>query len=359
MSETGQYPYQKQGGITIFLQWWGRQLLSLIPTRLALVFGLAHDRLVLAPEDGDYSVYRLFGDTPEFLGRLSSDATRQKFARRRARGAECVLRIPPEQGLRRKASISVSALPRGYDAVAGEIERQTPFTPDQVYLGYRVEDAVDSVGRVVAHLSLAPCANTNAALKSLEKLDIIPDRVTLADDANAHSEGDTVHILALRRAVAPPRRLLLGLAVLSFVALASPLLRNYAALASMEKQLAQAEQIIKANSNPNASAQDPQAQIAWLAAQRGQRPPLADLQNMISMALPDTAYLAQFELSGRALSLQGVARAAPELIAPLEALPQVTRVEFGAPTLRDPATGLEQFQLNLVLRQPAGTRNRK
>lgn len=102
-------------------------------------------------------------------------------------------------------------MPRGYDAVAGEIERQTPFAPDQVYLGYHVEDAIDPRGRVTAHL-------------------------------------------------------------------------------------------------------------------------------------------AQFELSGRTLALQGVAHAAPDLIAPLEALDQVAKVEFTVPTLRDPVQGLEQSQLTIQLR---------
>ena len=44
-----------------------------------------------------------------------------------------------------------------------------------------------------------------------------------------------------------------------------------------------------------------------------------------------------------------MAQAASDLIAPLEALDQVEKVEFSAPTLRDPASGLEQFQLTIYL----------
>jgi general secretion pathway protein L len=241
-------------------------------------------------------------------------------------------------------------LPRGIDAVAGEIERQTPFSPDQVYLGYHVDAEVDTRGRVLAHLSLVPCARADEMLRTLADHGVTPDRITLGDEANENSLGDTVHIITSRRAAPAPRFWLAAAGVLFLLALASPFWRNHSALTQIENELGRAQQAALQLGGRQDGADDARSQIVWLGKWRGQRPVLTSLLNAISVALPDTAYLAQFELTGHVLSLQGVARAAPELIAALEALPEVAKVEFSAPTLRDPATGLEQFQLTLDLR---------
>ena len=349
VSETGQNPDLKQGSITAFLRWWGAELWTMAPPRLAVLLGLAHESVLLVPAGDDFTVHRLPGSMARPLGQLSQAGMTDQVARYRATGAECILRIPSAQGLRRQAPIAVSALPRGHDAVAGEIERQTPFGPDQVYLGYHVEDMIDPRGRVMAHLALVPCASTDILLQTLSRSGIIPDRITLADNANENSAGDTVHILAPLRQEPAPKILLAAVSILLLVSLASPFWQNSVALSQVEKALALARQAVLPD-GPGNGAGDAQSQTAHLVELRGQRPPVTALLNAISAALPDTAHLGQFELSGRMLALQGVAHAASELIAPLEALDQVAKVEFSAPTLRAPASGLEQFQLTIQLR---------
>lgn len=353
MSETVGVTLAREGRIAVFLRWWGRELLALLPPRLALFLGLAREFVLLTPEDGNYSVYRLVGGASSRIGLLTSAKTMESLRRYCASGAECVLRIPSSMGLRRTASIAVSALPRGFDAVAGEIERQTPFASDQVYLGYQVDKTIDSRGRVLAHLSLAPCASVDAMLRALSDSGVVPDRVTLGEEVNDNAPGDTVHILAARRAATAPKFWLGCTAILFFAALASPFLHHAMTLSHIENELAQARQASLSAGARNDAIADARSNINWLAEWRGQRPPLTALLNSVSAALPDTAYLAQFELTGRMLALQGVASAAPELIAPLEALAEVARVEFSAPTLRDPVTGQEQFQLTIELHPAA------
>lgn len=350
MSESGGHPFATAGRVTAFFRWWCRELIGIMPLRLARLTGLVREQIMLSPEDGQYSVYRLFGGAPCSLGLLSSAETIERLSHYRAAGVEIVLRIPSSQGLRRSAPIALSALPRGIDAVAGEIERQTPFAPDQVYLGYYVDKAVDSRGRVQAHLSLVPCASADEMLRDLAGCGATPDRITLGDEANENSLGDTVHIIMSRRVASAPKIWLAVTGMLGLLALASPFWRNYNALTQIENELGRVQQAALPPGSRQDGPSDARPQIKWLEEWRGQRPALTPLLNAISIALPDTAYLAQFELTGHALSLQGVARAAPELIAALEALPEVARVEFSAPTLRDPATGLEQFQLMLDLR---------
>ncbi len=350
MPETGLNSDSKQGRITVFLHWWGRELLAMLPSPLALLPGMTHKIISLSPEGDDFTVRLVLGDKHRELGSLSQTGICDQVARQRTDGAECVLRMPAVQGLRRQAQIAVSALPRGFDVVAGEIERQTPFSPDQVYVGYRVEEAVDARGRVMAHLALIPCANADRMLKSLSSLGVTPDRISLADDAGANLIGDTVHILKNVHRNPPPKVLLACVCGLLLIALISPLWRNASVLSEYQVKLVALRQATQSMAERDDGAGDPQAQMVWLAAQRNQRPPVVFLLNAISTALPDDAYLAQFELAGTTLSLHGVAASAPGLVAPLEALAIVKKVEFSAPILRDPGAGLEQFQLTIQLR---------
>lgn len=349
MSETGLSVKTEEGRITAFLRWWGSELLALLPAWLTGPLGLSQEILLLSPHRNTFGAQRLRGGRLDTLGLLDQPEVVTQLARLRALGAECVLRLPAEQGLRRQAPIAVSALPRGFDAVAGEIERQTPFAPDQVYLGYRVDEAVDPRGRVMAYLTLAPCAGVDAHLQKLDTIALRPDRVTLADDTGVNPVGDTVHILyALRRApLAVP--LLLAAAISLLLALASPHLRNASVLSDVQQQLAAAKQNAALLADNQRGQSDAQSQLTYLAGLRAQRPPITTLLDALSRALPDTAHLAQFELASQSVSLQGVAQSASDLVAPLEALPMVKQVKFSAPTLRDPAAGLEQFQMTLTL----------
>jgi len=349
LSQTEQNSAAKQGAISLFLRWWGRELQAMLPSRLALLLGLTNEIIIVAPEADGFSIQLLLGDKSQALGPVSKAGLNDRLAVLRDGGAECVLRIPASHGLRRQAPIAVSALPRGFDAIAGEIERQTPFAPDQVYAGYRVEETVDVRGRVMAHLALAPCGLVDEMLQRLAIAGLTPDRVCLADDTGGSQAGDTLHILSHRSTQAPPKILLVAAGLLLMAALVSPFIHDAFVLREMQHRLAAARQAAQARTQQHPGASSPSAQLSLLSDLRSRRSSVTGLVNMISIALPDTAHLAQFELAGNALSIQGVTQSASDLIAPLEALPVIHKVEFSAPTLRDPVTGLEQFQLTLAL----------
>lgn len=342
-----------QGGmISKFLRWWGAELMALAPRGLGAALGLSQEIALITQDGGDFIVVadrRSFGGAPA-TGALSSPDMASMLSARRAAGAECVLRLQAEQGLRREAHIAHAALARGFDAFRGEIERQTPFAPDQVYLGYTTDTALDPRGRVLAKFVVAPCAAVDETLDRLRSFGVTPDRITLADAADPAYPGDTVRRLALLRRHAP-KRLLIAALLLLIAALVSPFIQN-----AVMRQTIQSE-LVLLRKDPALLAQqhsrpDAQAQFSYLAAQRGGRLPSVAILDALSKALPDTAHLAQFNLSGSELSLQGVARSASNLIAPIEALEMVAEVGFAAPVLRDPAAGYEQFQLTLKLRDP-------
>jgi len=63
-------------------------------------------------------------------------------------------------------------------------------------------------------------------------------------------------------------------------------------------------------------------------------PSAAIVLEALSRALPDTAHLTEFSLQGATLTIAGLTRDAPSLIAPLEHSGSLTDVRFSAPTTR-------------------------
>lgn len=332
------------GSITRFLRWWGAELSGLVPAALIHALGWFQEIMLITPDGDDFMVAA--GSAQ--IGALRLPGVAAILDERRAAGAECVLRLPAAQGLRREAHIAHAALARGFEAFRGEIERQTPFAPDQVYLGYRAETAIDPRGRVLTRFVVAPCAALDDMLRRLAGFGVTPDRVTLADAADPAHPGDTLRRLASVRRH-PPKKLLMAALLLLLAALASPFLHTAVALSATQAEIARLRNTLAHQPQPAGGADAP-AQLAYLAAQRGARPPAVALLDALTRAVPDSAYLAQFNLSGDELALQGVARPASGLIAPLEALPMVAEAGFKAPVLHDPASGQEQFQLRLKLR---------
>ena len=346
-------PQPATGQISRFLDWWGGELSSMLPGWLGGALGLFQETVLLVPEADGFIARSGFTGRGKVIGQLNLPSVAARVAALRAAGVECVLQLAADQGLLRQAPIAHAALSRGFEAFWGEIERQTPFAPDQVYLGYTAGTALDPRGRVMTRFAVAPCAGVDAVLQRLSEFGISPDRITLADPDAAESPGVTVRRLALlsRRA---PKMLLAAAALLFVIALASPFVHNRAMLAEIQAELetVRASAITGAGNRQNRN--DAQAQLAYLATHRNARPPVVAVLDALTRALPDTSHAGQFNLSGTELTVQGVARSAPGLIAPLEALPIVSEVGFAAPVLRDPAADNEQFHLLIKLRPASG-----
>lgn len=334
-----------QGAITGFLRWWGRELAAFVPPAMGVWLGLFREQFAVVPEMDGLSLRRVVGQRELAIGQISQPQVAGTLARRRSRGAECVLRLPDEMGLQREAHVSAAALTTGRRAFAGEIERQTPFSPDKVDLGYVVTGKPDARGRVGVRFTVIPATAVDELLDAAAMFGVVPDRVSVGEP---DMSGNTVR--TLRVPPAGKTRLLAAVAlVLVAIALASPFLRNTFAMSRIEAELTDARQRAALVARDEAAGKSDIAQREYLLRLRNGRAPVTEILDVITAALPDTAYVAQMNVTGKQVSLQGVARSASALVVPLEELPMIESASFGAPVLRDPDAGKEQFVLLLTL----------
>jgi general secretion pathway protein L len=351
--------------IRSFFAWWTAQLADLLPARLLSSAALPADALVVAPigalppADAAPPVAELSrrrNGRTTLLGRFALDEAGLAAARRAA-GAGApgtvVLQLGPGHLLEKHLTLPLAA-ERGLDQVLGfEMERETPFSAEEVFWDAAVVARDSAQGRLLVRLSLVPRATLAVVLESLSTLGLNPSLLAAAPMGTSGLRliplGGAAHRSRGWQARAVPA---LGMAcgVLALLAIGLPFLRQELALRSVEAQIAELQPAVD-------DAQSLRRRVAGggdagIAAERAQFPDPLQVLAAATDALPDDAYLVDLELKDGKLTLNGQAGSAAPLLAALAAHPAFKDPRFGAPVTTVPGEGTQVFSILADLVRP-------
>jgi general secretion pathway protein L len=264
-------------------------------------------------------------------------------------GKVSVLRLGEADVLGKTVSLPLAAQPELDQALAFEMDLETPFTAEELYWNHRIVGADRQNGRLSVRLSLVPKANLDPLLTDLAAVGIRPRWVEIADgaDKGAHlpiNGGGTRN-----KHHATPRLLWPATACCAALALAAvvtPFIRQELTLAAVNDQIA-------ATRGAAAEAESLRQEIDRLSGSAGfiesERDkagrPLVVLSDT-TRTLPDDTYLTEMELRQRKLTLSGRSAAAARLIGALAADPEFRNPGFSAPVTRLEALRAELFTIN-------------
>lgn len=348
-----------------FVHWWARNLAAWLPMRVRRVLGFDRGRLLLQLQ-GDAVQLRLqqggdlrdLGAVPQLalpddeaiIAPLDPLATVLP-----ARMADLPrwLLLPASTGLRRRLSLPAAAGDRLRDVVGFEIDRQTPFSIDDVAYDARVLARRDGDGLIDAELVVIPrarLAEPMAALgplaRSLAGVDLCAENgtplgVNLLDPAQRRSHGNPFHYWNLALA---------ALAVIAVAATMWQLLANRRAAAD-ELQQRIASQAAAARS----AADQRQALIdliegqVFLDRERAARPTTVEVMDELSRRLPDSTYLEKLAIEDNNLLMIGLSREAPSLVQRLQGSKLWRAPSLTGALMPDPASGRDRFTLTAEL----------
>ncbi|KFL35953.1 PilN domain-containing protein [Arenimonas donghaensis] len=335
---------------------WGREAAAawqgvLPPALKPLVQGDA-SRLLL-DRDGDQlrvAVADAAGERPLGEVPLSDPDVRDAMARRLADSpAPAWLMLPASAVLRRTLSLPVAAEARLRDVLVHEIDRQTPFTADQVSFEGRVlgRDAGGQALRV--ELLVLPRARLEAELQAIGPL---AARLAGADVRDADGRGLGINLLAhtqRARRADPSRRLNLALAGIALVALVLALgLVRYnrsQALAELRAEVAQANaEVRQARMARNQLVAKVEA-ANFLATRRAARPTMLEVLDELTRRVPDDTSVDKLTIDDGKIVMVGQSRAAPALVGLLQASPIVAEPALTGAVQADPRSGRDRFTL--------------
>jgi general secretion pathway protein L len=336
-----------------FFAWWFGQLAELLPQRLRQSAASAADALVVTPagplgrdhEAVAVHLRRNGRETP--LGEFTLDALGLPELPRSA-GRTTVLRLGEADVLGKTMTLPLAAERELSQVLAFEMDRETPFSTEELYWNHRTIATDRQNGRLSVRLSVIPKTKLDPLLAALARFDVRPTRVEIGDGPDEGfylplQNGDGHTYRAYNRLLWPAAAIC---AVLILAAIVTPFARQELTLADLERKVA-------AGRAAAAEADTLRQEIGRLSGTAGfvdsERDkagrPLAVLA-AATRTLPDDTYLTELELRQRKATLSGRSAAAARLIGALAGDGEFKNPVFAAPVTRLEALRAELFTIN-------------
>jgi len=345
-----------------FFQWWGGELVALLPARWRQAFSGGALWYLLERQGDDWQLRRAGQDL--VLARWSDvlDPAAQQVALHDAlRGVDpedlrIALCLPATIMLRRGLTLPLAARDNLQQIGAFEMDRQTPFRADQVRYDVRATDTPAPAGRFAAELVAVPRQVLDPQLDRLRMLGIGVDAVDMV------LGNDRLGVNLLPPEQAPRRRhprqslnLALGVAcvLLVVLCLAEWLHNRQMALQAMQAQVESMRGEAQKVAALRQQLQDNAGAAGFLADRKLHTPSALNLLDDLSQRLPDDAWLERVNIdnSGQ-VGFQGQAKQAAKLVDALKGSPVITDANFQGTIQADPTSGKERFYMVAQLRKP-------
>ncbi len=348
--------------ITEFIEWWLGELWGMVPSVLRLRLTRNRQRVVLVLGVGTAALQVETDGTTSPLGwlTLGDDAAAATALRgllddsalsQRLRDgtAEACLRIPSERSLNTVMKLPLAAKSNLREVVEFELDRFTPFRPDQVHFAARVVGEDAEAACLDVEVILVPLPSADEAVAQAQRLGFSPTRIDVA--APQGGRPITGNLLRAgrdggwRRA---DKRVIAVLAataiVLAIVAAGLPIVlaqRTEAALSerfdSVKKRALDAaamqKQIDALRHNE-----------LFLVDRRLTTPTISQLLFDTTHVLPDDSSVISWQSTGDEVQIQGVTQSAAGLIGVLEHSKIFEHSSFKSPVTQEPNGG-ERFNI--------------
>jgi len=341
-----------------FFTWWRDALSSWLPPRWRVLFGLASERLLLVPQDGDVQLLRAGRSGLEALASLPLPLTPSELdavLSPRLAGLPRWSLLPAVQVLRRPLALPAAAAERLREVVGFEIDRQTPFTAEAVYFDARITGR-RADGQIEVELVVVRRQGVDRALETLGP---VAQGLAGLDVADAAGQPLGVNLLPptqrVRRASSARRWNLIAsvVAVLLLILAGWQILANRRAAAD-----AFATQVERSAASARGVAAQRQQLVdlvegaRFLQAQRAARPTTVEVLDELTRLLPDHTYLEKVSIEGDRLLLIGLSPEAPGLVKVLEGSKLWTSPALTGALQMDRRTRLDRFSMTAQLAGP-------
>jgi len=338
-----------------FLRWWGGELRALLPERWRSLLAVEHAWLALEVQGGELVATAWDSRGPREVARLplaerdalgtALDAALDEQGRALPR----ILLLPSTLVLRRPITLPAAALDNLRTVLGFELDRQTPFKPDQVSYDARVLRHEAGAKQIVVELALIPkdrlqhlLAETGAVAGTLGGVDVRA--------ADGRGVGYNFLPPEQRRARRNTRLWihagLAGASLLFLLMAMHALIDNRAdAVEALGAESEERHDEARAAARLRDSLEEAAAGANFLAIEKARQPSMVLLLNEITRLLPDDTYLERLNSSRGELTLSGQSSQAAKLVEVLQASKLLRNPALSGPIQPDARTGKDRFNI--------------
>jgi len=345
------------GPVGQFLQWWGEALRDALPSRLRERVQYARRKLLVQMQneeiafsiDNGKSVQALDVVSTEQDLQLQQQRIRDILQQHELTEVGRDLLLSEDVVLQTRVTMPLAAESNLRQALAYEMDRNTPFRADEVFFGWRALTRDREAGQLHLQLYVTPREGVMAQVEQMKRLGLAPTGVDinsidgplgmnlLPDAMRFHIVNQQVRLNWMIAAAT--------LFLLLFVMVQSLWLREH-----------QVAEINEAMDNVRAEAQavqqirkqidDASEAASFLQVRKISNGYKVELLAELTRILPDDTYLDRLSMHEGTVQMQGKSGNAQSLIELVNASPYFENASFRGPTRLDSRSGKEIFDLS-------------
>lgn len=350
-------------GVEAFWSWWISELGGVLPPRVRRALMPRAQRLFLELDGTDLVMSQGTSQNKAELTRYTLDQAEATPLQLSAedemhqQARELVLCLPADKVLTRSLTLPLAAEENLREVLSFEMDRQTPFTAEQVYYDFSVVARSAAERTLTVDLMLVTRRMLDELLDRLDHRGLHPDRVTI----NCGERGGFAAINLLpagkrqRKAVTPQLvNLALGaLAVLLLISAASlPLLDKRQKIKALEPLLETAGANAKEALRLRKEVDQLTANSRFLTDKKQSSRPVLEIMDELTRILPDDTWITRLDIKGSELEIQGQSASAAALIPLIESSSILQNPRFRSPVTQIPRSDVERFHLSAETRGP-------
>lgn len=353
-------------GFGQFLRWWGAELRELLPKSLQDRMSHAQGKVVMkvAPETLTLAWYEA-GNTAlleQFATAQDASVQQQQVAdllqEKELDEAQRDLLLDADDVLAKTVTLPLATESNLRQALAFEMDRNTPFRATDVYFDYRVIERDKDKAQLRAEMLVTPKAEVDARLATLGDRGLAPSGVDVEREGRALGLNllppEQRHRVINRKS---RMNLLLGLGavvLLVGVMLQSLWLREHQ-IEMLNEQMDSVRVEARRVQNIRNQINDAVEAAGFMAKRRAESPPSVAIMAEVTRIVPDNTYLDRFRLWEGNLQLQGKSDNAQQLIEIVNDSTLFAGSAFNGSTRLDSRSGKEIFDLRAGLEQAVDT----
>ena len=286
---------------------------------------------------------------------LPAAAIRQRLAKVVGQGYRLLFALPASQALERTLTLPAALAENLRQTLSFELDRYTPFRPEQAYFDYRLGEPSSGAGTLRVELAVVPKAVVEQHLARVAALGLEVGGVVLPEDfKNPHSRYRNFLPAASIPYVPSARfrqRLAFGmLAVVLLVAvLAVPIWQKRTAAIDLLAPVAQA----KAAAQEADALRDKLAKLVdehdLLPNKKWDSHSATRTLEELTKLLPDDTFVMQFDFDGKTVQVLGETASSSSMVETIEGSPLFKDVAFKSPLTKIQGSPFDRFQIGAAL----------
>jgi len=329
--------------------WWIGELVAMLPDRLRTSLAAARQQTFLQLSGSEVVVFHGSIERMQEIGKTPLTGTAGSV-QVPADSRSVVLLLPPGQILCSTITLPAATEENLREVLTFEMDRQTPFTADQVYFDSVIRDRSAQGRTIDIELIVSPRDRLDKLLASLSELDLAPDVVSARRDASSMYDVNLLPPGKRQSRPAALDRLNLGLGIacviLLVVAIAVPVIQKQQSIRDLEPQVAAAMDAAREGARLRDNIERIVESSRILVDKKRSAPMVMQFIDEMTRVIPDGTWISQLNIQGREIQVQGQSPAAASLIGLIEESASFTNPQFRSPVTQVPRSNLERFHLS-------------